>query len=65
MKKLWNMKVIVILKTDGAVSPPQNEKRLEERRIRERIETIQVTARLKLARILSRVQEINRDLLSH
>ena len=69
LKKLWNMQVTVIAivivtealgtVTKGMVKEP------EDVEIRERVETIQTIALLRLARILRRVLETWRDLLSH
>ena len=55
-KKLWNMRVKGIPIVVGALGtvPKNLEKRLENREIRGRIETIQTTALLQLARILRR-----------
>ena len=47
-KKLWNMKVMVILIVAGTLG--MLKKRLEELEIRGRIKTIQITALIRLAR---------------
>ena len=58
-KRLWTMKVMVIPIVVGALGtvPKGLEKMLEELEIRGRIETIQITALLRSARILRRVLE--------
>ena len=58
-KKLWNMKVMVILIVTGALSTVTKGliKGLEDLEIRGQEETIQTTALLRLGRILRRVQE--------
>ena len=61
-KKLWNMKVTVIPVVNGALGTVL--KGSEEFEIRRRIETIQITALLKFARILRRIPKTSRDLLS-
>ena len=60
------MKVTMIPIGIGALGPVTNvlEERLEESEIRGKIETIQTTALLRLVRVLRRVLEIWRDLLS-
>ena len=66
LKKLWNMKVIIIpivIGTFGTVSKGLL-KGLEGLEFGGRVETIQITAWLKTVRILRRVLEIWGDLLS-
>ena len=58
LKKLWNMKVSIILITKGLL------KGLEDLEVGGRVETIETTALLKTARILRRVLENGGDLLS-
>ena len=57
LKKLWNMKVTVILIVTGALGTVAKELvlGLEEMQIRRRVENIQTTALLRSAIILSRV----------
>ena len=57
LKKLWNMKVTVIPIVIGAVDavPKGLVLGLEDLEIRGRVETIQTTALMRLARILRRV----------
>ena len=64
LKKLWNMKVTVIPIVIGALGkiPKGLLKRLEDLEIGGQVETIQTTALLRLARILSRVLQILRRL---
>ena len=59
LKKLWNMKVTVISIVIGALDTVTEGliKGLEDLEIRGRVETIQMTALLRLARILRRVLE--------
>ena len=59
LKKLWNMKVTFIPIVIGAFGTVTREliKRLEDLKIRGRVETIETTALLKTARILRRVLE--------
>ena len=59
LRKLWNVMVPVIPIAVGALRtvPKGLERGLEELEIRGRIETIQTTTLLRLARILGRVQE--------
>ena len=66
LKKLWSMKVTVIQIIGGILRtiPKGLERRLKELKIRGRIETIQTTALLRSARILSRVLENWGNLLS-
>ena len=66
LKKLWNMKVMVIPIVIGVLGTVTKElvKGLEELEIRKQVETIQTTALLRLARILRRVLETWGDLLS-
>ena len=65
-KKLWNVKVTVILIVIGALGTVTKGliKGLEDLEIRGKIETIQTTALLRWARILRRVLETRGDLLS-
>ena len=65
-KKLWNMKVTIILIMIGAFCTVTKGllKGLEDLEVRGRVETIQTTALLRTARILKRVLEILGDLLS-
>ena len=67
LKQLWKMKVTVILIVVGAlVTVPKGlDKRLDDLKIRERMDTIQTTALLKSARILTGVLGIWGDLMSH
>ena len=62
-KKLWNMKVTIIVEALQIVSMKQ-EKRLSELEIRRRIKIILTTALLELAIILRRVLETRGDLLT-
>ena len=66
LKKLWNMKVTMISIVVGGLRrvPRGLEKRLEKLMIKRRIETMQTTAVLKSARIIKRVLETCKDLLS-
>ena len=66
LKKLWNMKVTVIPIIIGALGKVMKGlvKGLQDLEIRRRVETIQTTASLRSARILRRVLETWRDLLS-
>ena len=66
LKRLSNMKVTVIPILVRVLGMILNdlEKRLEELEIRGRTKTIQATTLLRLARILSKVLEIRRYLLS-
>ena len=66
LKKLWNMKVMVIPIVIGTLGtiPKGLEKKLEELEIIERIKTTQTTAVLGSNRILHRVMETWGDLLS-
>ena len=63
-KKLWNMKVTVILTVIGALGTVTKGliKGLEDLEIRGRVETIQTTALLRSARILGKVLETWGDL---
>ena len=58
-KKLWNMKVTIILIVIGAFGTVTKGllKRLEDLEVGGRVETIQTTTLLRTARILRRVQE--------
>ena len=60
LKKLWTMKVTVILIVVGVLGTVTKnlEKKPDEQMIRGRIETIQTTALLKSAKIFKRVLEI-------
>ena len=66
LKKLWNMKVTIIPIGIGAFGTVTKGllKCLEDLDVGGRVETIQTTALLKTARILRRVLETSRDLLS-
>ena len=66
LKKLWNMKVMVIpIITDALGTFTKSlEWELKELEIRGRIETTQITEWFRSARILRRVLEIRRDFLS-
>ena len=66
LKKLWNMKVTIIPIAIGAFGTVTEGllKGLEDLEVGGRVETIQTTALLKTARILRRVLETWRDLLS-
>ena len=66
MKKIWNMKVIVIPIVIGYLSRVTKgfAKGLEDMEITGRMETVQTTALLRSARILWRVQETWSNLLS-
>ena len=66
LKKLWNMKVTIISNVIGAFVKVTKVllKGLEDLVIGGRVETIQTTALLRTARILRRVLETGRDLLS-
>ena len=61
-KKLWNMKVTIVPIVIGAFGTIT--KGLEDLEVDERVETIQMTALLRTARILRRVLETWGDLLS-
>ena len=66
MKKLWNMKVTIVPIVIGAFGTVTEGllKGLEDLEISGRLETIQMTALLKMARILRKVLETWGDLLS-
>ena len=66
LKKLWNMKVIIIPIVIGAFGTVTKGllKGLEDLEVDDRVETIQTTSLLKTARILRRVLETWGDLLS-
>ena len=67
LKKVWNLKVMVVptvISMLGTVTKVVVQW-LEDLEIRERLETIQTTVLLRLARILRRVLETWGDLLSH
>ena len=66
LKKLWNMKVTIIPIVIGAFGTVTKGlfKGLEDLEVGDRVETIQITALLKIARILRRVLETGGDLLS-
>ena len=59
LKRLWNMKVTIILIMIGAFGPVTKVllKELENMEIRRRVETIQTTTLLRKVRILRRVLE--------
>ena len=65
-KKLWNMRVTIVPIVIGAFSTVTKEllKGLEDLEVGGRVGAIQTTALLKTARILRRVLETRRDLLS-
>ena len=66
LKKLWNMKVTIVPIVIGTLSTITRGllKGLEDLDVGERVETIQMTALLRTARILRRVLETWGDLLS-
>ena len=66
LKKLWNMKVTIMPIVIGALGtiPKGLLKGLEDLEIVGRVETIQTTALLRMARILRRILETWGDLLS-
>ena len=66
LKKLWNMKVTIVPIVIGALGTITKEllKGLEDLEVGGRVETIQTTALLRMARILRRVLETWGDLLS-
>ncbi len=66
LKKLWNMKVWIVPIVSGAFGTVTEGllKGLEDLEVGKRVETIQMTALLKTAKILKRVLETCRDLLS-
>ena len=66
LKKLWNIKVTTVLIVTGALGTITKGllKGLEDLEVGGRVETIQMTALLRTARILRRVLETWRDLLS-
>ena len=66
LKKLWNMKVTIIPIVIGAFGTVTKGllKGLEDLEVGDRVETIQTTALLKMARMLRRVLETWGDLLS-
>ena len=66
LKKLWNMKVTIIPIVIGAFGTVTKGllKGLEDLEVGGRVETIQTTALLRTVRILRRVLETWRDLLS-
>ena len=66
LKKLWNMKVTVIPIAIGALGTVTKGliQGLEDLEIRRRLETIQTTVLLRVAKILRRVLKIWGDLLS-
>ena len=59
LKRLWNMKVTIVPNVIGALGTITKGllKGVEDLEIGGRVETIQTTALLRTARILSRVQE--------
>ena len=67
LKKLWNMQVTIIPIVIGAFGTVTKGllKGLEDLEVDGRVETIQMTALLRTARILRRVLETWGDLLSH
>ena len=66
LKKLWNMKVTIILLVIGTFGKATKGllKGLEDLEVGGRVETIQTTALLKTARIVRRVLETREDMLS-
>ena len=66
LKKLWNMKVTIVPIVIGALGTITKGllKGLEDLEVGGRVETIQTTALLKMARILRRFLETWEDLLS-
>ena len=66
LKKLWNMKVTIVPIVIGAFRTITKRllKGLEDLEVGRRVETIQMTALLRTARILRRVLETGGDLLS-
>ena len=66
MKKLWNMKVTIVLIVIGALGTITKGllKGLEDLEVGRQVETMQMTALLRTARILRRVLETWGDLLS-
>ena len=66
LKKLWNMKVMMVPIVIGALGTTTKGllKSLEDLEVGGRVETIQTTALLRMARILRRVVETWGDLLS-
>ena len=66
LKKLWNMKVTIVLTVIGALGTITKGllKSLADLEVGWRVETIQTTALLRTARILRRVLETWGDLLS-
>ena len=66
LKKLWNMKVTIVLIVIGALGTITKGllRGLEDLEVGRRVETIQTTALLRTARILRRVLETWGDLLS-
>ena len=57
LKKLWNMKVKIVPIVIGALGTKELLKGLEDLEVGGRVETIQTTALLRMARILRRVLE--------
>ena len=66
LKKLWNMKVTIVSIVIGALSTVTKGllKGLEDLEVGGRVETIQTTALLRMARILRRVPETWGDMRS-
>ena len=66
LKKLWNMKVMIVPIVIGAWGPITKGllKGLEDLEVRGQVETIQTTALLRTTRILRRILETWGDLLS-
>ena len=66
LKKLWNMKVMIVPIVIGAFGTITKglSKGLEDLEVGGRVETIQMTALLRTARILRRVLETRGDLQS-
>ena len=66
LKKLWNMKVTIVPIVIGALGTITKGllKGLQDLEVGGRVETIQMTALLRMARILRRVLETWGDLLS-
>ena len=66
LKKLWNMRVMIVPIVNGALGAITKglSKGLEDSEVGGRVETIQITALLRTARILRRVLDTWGDLLS-
>ena len=66
LKKLWNMKVTIVQIVIGALGTVTKGllKGMKDLEVSGRVETIQTTALLRTARLLRRVLETWRDLVS-